>query len=396
MTAISGPNLFAAEFKADPYPVFDKLRREAPVRPIELPTGRGWLVTRYADVRQVLADPRLSKSLDEVPVDLGYNLLPPERRRVAFHMLNADPPTHTRLRRLVAKVFTSGRVEGLRPRIREIAEELVRRTAGRGRADLVADFSFPLPITVFCELVGVPTADRDAFRAWTGAMVAPPTPDSLMAARDHMTDYLAALIVDKRRHPGDDLLSDLVAVRGEDDRLSEPELLSMAFLLLLAGFETTVNLIGNGVYLLLTHPDTYARLRADRSLIPAAVEEFLRFESPLAGSTPRVTTEPVEIGGVTIPAGELVFASLASANRDPDRYANPDRLDIDRTDGGHVAFGHGIHFCVGAPLARVEGQVAFDTLLTLLPELHLTVPADALVWRPGILMRGLVDLPVHW
>ncbi|WP_203903911.1 cytochrome P450 family protein [Virgisporangium aliadipatigenens] len=394
MTDVSRLDLYAAEFNADPYPTLDRLREETPARPVDTPAGRLWLVTRRADVRQLLADPRLSKSVN---VDLGYYPLPPLQRRSGFHMLNADPPEHTRLRRLVAKAFTNGRVEKLRPHIRAIVEELVRPMVDRGHADLIADLAFPLPITVISELVGVPPADRYAFGDWTGAMIAPRSPEHALAGREQMTDYLVALIAEKRRHPADDLFSDLVAVQDEDDdRLTDPELVSMAFLLLLAGFETTVNLIGNGTYLLLTHPDVYARLRADRGLIPAAVEEFLRLESPLSGGTPRVTTEPVDVGGVTIPAGEVVYTSIASANRDPDQYVDPDRLDLDRADGSHLAFGHGIHFCIGAPLARAEGQIAFDTVLAMLPELRLAVPPDALVWRGGILMRGLVDLPVRW
>jgi cytochrome P450 len=268
--------------------------------------------------------------------------------------------------------------------------------AGRDRADLVAEFAFPLPITVICELLGVPMADRESFRSWSNTVVTGMAAgQSTVGAMQSLAGYITELIADKRRHLGDDLLSELIAVRDGGDRLSERELVAMVFLLLIAGHETTVNLIANGAYLLLTHPDQYQRLRADLSLVPAAVEEFLRYESPVETTTPRFTAEPVEVAGVTIPAGEVVLVALSSANRDEGRFADPARFDIGRADSSHLAFGHGIHFCLGAPLARLEGQVAFETLLTRLPGLELAVPRSELAWRPGILIRGLVDLPVR-
>jgi cytochrome P450 len=282
--------------------------------------------------------------------------------------------------------------------VRRIADDLVdAMLAGGGEGDLIAEFAFPLPITVICELLGVPLRDRDAFRAWSNAIAAGMGSGmDNRAVADALDAYIRELVAAKRADLGDDLLSELIAVRDDTDRLSESELVGMVFLLLIAGHETTVNLIGNGAYLLLTHPDQLARLAADPGLIPKAVEEFLRYESPVETSTPRFTTEPVEVGGVTIPAGELVLVALASANRDPERFAGADRFDVERNDSAHVAFGHGIHFCLGAPLARMEGQVAFETLLSRLPGLALAVAPDALAWRPGILMRGLVDLPVRW
>jgi cytochrome P450 len=412
MSSNAGPDLFATDFKADPYPVYERLRQHSPVRPVDTPRGRMWLVTRYADARQVLTDPRLVKRppwLDSADQ---------QQRLLNDHMLSADPPAHTRLRRMVSKVFTSGRIEGLRPRVREIAESLVaamaaapgerghadasgeRRHAdapgGRRRADLVADFAFPLPITVICEMLGVPRADQDSFRTWSNTLVTGmPTGASADAMRA-LSGYIVDLIADKRGNLGSDLLSDLIAVRDDNDRLTERELVSMVFLLLIAGHETTVNLITNGMYLLLTHPDQHARLRSDPGLIPTAVEEFLRYESPVETTTHRFTAEPIEVAGVTIPAGEVVIVSLSSANRDEERFAEPARFDIARGESAHLAFGHGIHFCLGAPLARMEGQVAFETLLARLPELALAVPAEALAWRPGMLIRGLVDLPVEW
>ncbi len=390
---MSGLDLFAADFKANPYPVYAQLRQFSPVRPVEVPTGRLWLVTRYAEARQALTDPRLVKNAAAVGGALGVDQ---SQQMINQHMLSADPPAHTRLRRLVSKVFTAGRIEALRPRIRDIAESLVAGLDGREQADLVAEFAFPLPLTVICELLGVPMEDRDSFREWSNTMVAGMASGrSTAAANAALGQYILALIADKRANLGDDLLSELIAVRHESDRLSERELVSMVFLLLIAGHETTVNLISNGLYLLLTHPEAHRKLQADPGLIPAAVEEFLRYESPVETTTPRFAAEPVELGGMTIPAGEVVLVSLSSVNRDEGRFAEPDRFDVTRADSSHMAFGHGIHFCLGAPLARLEGQVAFETLLAQLPDLALAVPAEELAWRPGILIRGLVDLPVR-
>jgi cytochrome P450 len=399
MSSNAGPDLFAKDFKADPYPVYERLRQGSPVRPVDLPRGRMWLVTRYADARQVLTDPRLVKRPPRLDDSVDQ-----QQRLLNDHMLSADPPAHTRLRRMVSKVFTTGRIEGLRPRVREIAESLVAAMAGamagapgeRRCADLVADFAFPLPITVICEMLGVPRADQDSFRTWSNTLVTGAPPGASADVARALSGYIVDLIADKRGNIGDDLLSDLIAVRDDNDRLTERELVSMVFLLLIAGHETTVNLITNGMYLLLAHPDQYRRLRSDRGLIPTAVEEFLRYESPVETTTHRFTAEPIEVAGVTIPAGEVVIVSLSSANRDEERFAAPARFDIGRGESSHLAFGHGIHFCLGAPLARMEGQVAFETLLARLPELALAVPAEALAWRPGILIRGLVDLPVEW
>ena len=396
MSTSTGPDLFAADFVADPYPVFDLLRRHSPVRAVEVPTGRLWLITRYADARQVLTDPRLTTRLPSEAAGPGLGS-PDVHRMLTEHMLNADPPEHTRLRRLVSKVFTPARIERLRPRVQEIADALVDAMLDRRQGDLIADFAFPLPITVICEMLGVPLHDRDSFRAWSNtitASMASGVDDRVPA--ESLAAYILELIAAKRATLGDDLLSELIAVRDGGDRLTGGELVAMVFLLLIAGHETTVNLIGNGMYLLLTHPDQRRRLVDDPALVPTAVEEFLRYESPVETSSPRFTTEPVEVAGVTIPAGELVLVVLASANRDPERFADADWFDVARRESPHVAFGHGIHFCLGAPLARLEGRIAFETLLRRLPGLSLAVPPAALAWRPGILLRGLVDLPVRW
>jgi cytochrome P450 len=312
------------------------------------------------------------------------------------HMLNVDPPDHTRLRRLVSAAFTVRRIEALRPRIEQITDELLDAMAEQDVLDLIDAFAFPLPIQVICELLGVPVADRDSFRAWTNAIIGGVSArDELPAAAEGLVRYLRDLVRAKRAAPADDLLSALVGVRADRDQLTEDELTSMGFLLLIAGHETTVNLIGNAVYALLNHPDQLARLRAEPALLPAAIEEFLRYESPVETSTFRIATEPVEIAGQVIPAGHTVLIGLLSANHDDTRFPDPDRLDVTRQDYPHLAFGHGIHHCLGAPLARLEAKVALGRLLPRHPAIRLAVPSHEVTWKPGTLIRGLTTLPVH-
>ena len=380
-------------FQADPYRAYARWRRTGPVRRIMLPGGiEAWLVTRYEDARQALNDPRLSKTAP----GLRTGGLPEEVRSATFrHMLSADPPDHTRLRRLVSAAFTARRIEALRPRIQEISDGLLDDLRGKRDADLIDAYAFPLPIQVICELLGVPAADRDRFRAWStiivgGAAYAAQLPGAM---RD-MVGYIRGLLAERRASPGDDLLSGLIDVRDQQDRLAEDELSSMVFLLLIAGHETTVNLIGNGVLVLLDDRARWERLRADRSLLPTAIEEFLRYEGPLATSTSRFATEPMEIGGERLPAGASVLVGLSSANRDENRFDDADDLVLDREQNPHLGFGHGIHYCLGAPLARLEAQIAFTGLLDRLPGLRLAEPADELSWRPGVLLRGLFTLPV--
>jgi len=378
-------------FQADPHPEYARWRRETPVRRVLLPSGvTVWLVTRYEDARQALSDPRLSKA-----IHWGEGA-DPIAAATSRHMLSADPPDHTRLRRLVSGAFTTRRIEALRPRIEEITDELLAAMTGRDRVDLIDAFAFPLPIQVICELLGVPAADRDSFRAWTTVIVGgTQTRDQQHDAMRAMASYIRDLIAERRTHGGADLLSGLVEVRDAGDRLSSDELSSMVFLLLIAGHETTVNLIGNGVHLLLAQRDRWDRLRADPALLPGAIEEFLRFEGPVETSTYRFATEDLELGGSAIGAGEPVLVSLLAADRDESRFPDHDELRFDRTQNPHLAFGHGIHYCLGAPLARLEAQVAFGKLLARFPELKLAVPADRLTWRPGYLIRGLHDLPVR-
>jgi cytochrome P450 len=404
-----------SDYFQDPLKYFSRLRESQPVAPVDLPgNARAWIVTRYEDVRAALADPRLAK--DPRKMYPGWEPAP-RQAMFTLHMLNLDPPDHTRLRRLVQKAFTPGRVAALRPRVEEITAALLDATAVRGAkapdgvVDLLDEFAFRLPITVICELLGVPVRDQDNFRDWTAAVISSEgDSEASQQAAGAMFGYFAALIAAKRQAPGDDLLSALIALvnpaaqdgagsdsAGSDkgDALTENELYAMLFLLLVAGFETTVNLIASGTLALLTFPSEMARLREDPSLIPAAVEELLRYANPLNHATERFTVEDLPIGDVVIPAGEWVTLVTNSANRDPGRFADPDRLDVTRDATGHVAFGHGIHHCLGAPLARLEGEVAFGALLSRFPGMQLAVPPSELRWRPSSLIHGLETLPVR-
>jgi cytochrome P450 len=376
---------------------YAELARTGPVHRIVLPTGEpAWLITGYHEVRRALNDPRLIKS-DTTLANLGRDLLPPEVfAALSSHMLNRNPPDHTRLRRLVSSTFTRRRIEQLAARIQQITDELLDTIDTAAQADLIASFALPLPVAVICELLGVPDRRRTDLHDWsttfiTGMLAGP---DALVAAITGMVGYFRELVHAKRAASTDDVLSALVAARDGGDRLSEDELTSMAALLLIAGHETTVNLIGNGVLALLTHSDQLALLRAQPELLSAAVEELLRFDGPLQVATFRLSTEPIEIGEVTIPAGEIVIAGLLAANQAKVSTSQPEVLDITRTGNSHLAFGHGIHHCLGAPLARLEGCIALGTLLTRFPRLRLAVPAEQLTRRPGVVMNGLTALPV--
>jgi cytochrome P450 len=395
-----------ADYYQNPLGYFARMREEGPVTPVVLPHGeRAWLVTRYADVRAALTDPRLHKDWagkltapDWVPDEvIGY---------LAVHMLNSDPPNHARLRKLISKAFTARRVAGLRSRVEAITGSLLDTlearlpvladSGGEETVDLIEAFAFPLPVTVICELLGVPTRDQADFRQWSNAIVAAEgEPGSFRAAGTAMYHYFTKLVAAKRAEPADDLVSALIEARDSGDSLNERELIAMLFLLLVAGHETTTNLIASGILALLTNPAELNRLRADPSLLPGAVEELLRYVNPLNHATDRFTLEPVEIGGVTIPAREWVLCVTSSANRDPDRFGDPDRLDVARDAGGHVAFGHGIHYCLGAPLARLEGEIAFGALFDRFPALSLAADPSALRWRHSSLIHGLESLPVR-
>ncbi|MFC8242897.1 cytochrome P450 family protein [Streptomyces chartreusis] len=378
-----------------PHDVYRRLRDTAPVHRIAGADGNpAWVVTRYQDVRDALTDPRLSVDKRHAKEGNYQGLtLPPA---LDANLLNMEAPDHTRIRRLVVRAFTARRVEQLRAPIRETADRLLDALGPHGTTDLIASYAAPLPITVICDLLGVPDRHRRDFRVWTDTLVAPDPsrPQDAKAAVVAMLGFFGELLADKREEPADDLLSDLIAVRDEGDRLSEDELMSLAFLILFAGYENTVQLIGNAVLALLRHPEQLDALRADPKRIAAAVEEFHRFEGPALLAIRRFPTEDMTIGGVPVPAGDTVLLSLAAANRDPARFPDPDRLDLSRDTSGHLALGHGVHHCLGAPLARAETEIALTALLEQFPELALAGGEPR--WRRSLRARGLLALPVSY
>jgi cytochrome P450 len=411
--ASSGPDTvepfdpFLPAVSADPYPFYDRLRAADPVHwggvpGPKSPGGGAWYLTRYADVVAALADPRLGRTPGAArrgaPPSTVPEALRPYTEMARRFILFQDPPDHTRLRSLVVRAFTPAAAERLRPTIAGTADELLAGFAGRPGMDLLAGFAYPLPVTVIAALLGVPLADRGQVRAWSTAIAAAidlrQSADVLARASTAavaLTDLLRPLLRERRRRPQADLLSALLAVEEQGDRLSEDELLAMAVLLLVAGHETTVNLIGNGVLALLRHPDQRARLAHEPALLAPAVEELLRYDSPVQ-MTFRTTCDELEVGGRRLGAGQHVGLLLGAANRDPAQFPAPDRLDLSRAPNRHLAFGGGSHFCLGAGLARVEAQVAVATLLRRFPGLRRAT--EALVWRPTITLRGLEALPV--
>jgi cytochrome P450 len=393
------PQLFGPAMLADPYPYYARLRRFDPVHWAEGPGS--WVLTRYADIMSVLRSPHASAERTEAA-----------RRRVPaeFHevftgreeaMLNADPPRHTRLRQLVNKAFTPGAVAALAPFIQQFVDDVIDAVGPRGRMDVIHDLAYPLPATVIAEMLGVPHADRDCFKQWSddiaalaGNVPGAMSEDVLRRATTGLRElraYFAGIVAQRRVEPRGDLISDLVKVQQEGDRLNEAELLANLVLLLNAGHETTTNLIGNGTLALLRHPDQLRRLRADPALIPTAVEELLRYDSPVQ-FTNRVLKADLTLGGKQLRAGQTVLLLLGAANRDPAQFPDPDRLDVGRADNKHLAFGLGSHFCLGAPLARLEGRIVFETLLRRLPGLRLAGPAP--VYRQNFNLRGLEALEV--
>lgn len=389
------------DFHANPHLYYDRWRKHGPVHRVRFPGGIPvWVIIGHAEGRAALADPRLRKNSTDL-----YHLFKSKNARTLSdsnaqalnaHMLNSDPPDHTRLRKMVNKAFAPRRVAALRPRLEEITAGLLDEMAAHDEVDLMQVFANPLPVTVICELLGVPFAERDAFQAWTRVLVGSGgTLAERGAATGGMSEYLRKLVAAKRAQPSDDLLSSLVHATEDGDRLDEQELVSMAFLLLVAGHETTVNLIANGTHALLRNRSQWQALHADPTGVPAAIEEFLRYDGPVGWATVRYTHEPIRVADTDIPAGEFVYIALSAANRDPARYASPARLDITANTSAHVAFGHGIHFCVGAPLARLEAEVAFKALLHRFPDLDLADAAFTPHWQSSLLIRGMTDLPVR-
>ncbi|MBB3086011.1 cytochrome P450 family protein [Geodermatophilus sabuli] len=388
-------SVFEGAFWRDPYPAYERLRAQAPVREVALPRGgTTWLITRYDDVRAAFTDPRLVKD--------HRATLPPEVREQAPRlpgpfgsmMILLDPPDHTRLRRLVARAFTPRRTAELRPRIEALAAALLDALPVDEPVDLLATYAVPLPMAVICELLGVPDTDRDAFGPWSRALVDDHDDVDEQQATAGLAQYLHALVESKRRAPDGALLSALVEVSEAGDQLSTEEVVAMGVLLLIAGHETTANLIGNAVLGVATDAALRERLLAGPEQVPAAVEEFLRWDGPVHNAPLRFAAEDVEYSGTTIPAGSVVTLSVGAANRDPDRFDRPELLDPDRDTGGHLAFGHGLHYCLGAPLARLEGEVALRSLLDRFPGLRLAVPPQDLAHRRSVIVHGLEQLPV--
>ncbi len=393
-------DLFDPAFIADPYPTYARLRLAAPIHRVTLPDGRGlWLITRYEDVSAFLKDERFVKEERNALTPDKLAKVPPQpelMKRLGKDMLDTDPPDHQRLRALVSKAFTRRSVERMRGRIQEIADALLDAVEDEGEMDLIDDYAYPLPFTVITELLGVPEEDRDMLRQWSDAP-RKGTPEYVhIPFMRIFRDSLREMFEEKRKNPKDDLISALAWAEEAGDKLSEDEALSMVLLLFEGGHRTTVNLIGNGVLALLRHPDQLQKLRNDPSLIGPAVEEMLRYDGPLETSTGRFAREDVAIGGMVIPKGEEVTGVIAAADRDPERFPDPDTLDISRTDNKHLAFGRGIHYCLGAPLARMEGQIAINALLRRMPNLRLKGSPESLTWRPDPPMRGLEGLPVEF
>jgi cytochrome P450 len=388
----------APEHRADPHPQLHRMRAEAPVYRHVNGAGTFWYLTRYADVQRALREPELARQLDRLPPEMAarhrrgdFDPLKMVRRNV-FHL---DPPDHTRLRRLMAPAFSPRRVAAIDRHLTRVVDELIdAMVAGGGPADVIASLALPLPALVVAELVGFPADDLGRLRWWSDEMSRSGHPGRVRRAGLEFIAYLTAAIDRRRADPGDDLLSELIQVDG--DRLSPEELVAAVFQLLLAGDETTVNLIGNGVLELLRHPDQLARLRADPDLIDSAVEEMTRFNGPVGHSKPVYALSPLDFDGVVIPTGDTVVAVLLAANRDPAVFPSPDDFDLGRTPNRHLGFGHGIHFCLGAALARMQARVAIGTLVRRFPGLALAVDPAELQWSPDLFLHGVRRLPVRW
>ncbi len=397
-------SLSSQSFRTDPFPTYAALRRDDPVPVVQQPmTGKSWMITRYEDVASALKDPRFTTNMSRVRNAMSWMespLLPSAFRAMRSNMLSADDPAHRRLRDLVHKAFTPRMIETLGPRIQRITDDLLDRAGSRvNYVELIEDVALPLPLTVISEMLGIPEEDRARFRKWSNAMLEVSSAGALQVVGFvpivyRMMRYFRQLIAQRRVQPQDDLISELVRAEQDGDRLTEDEMISTIFLLLLAGHETTVNLIASGMLALLEHPDQRACLRENLDLMDSAVEELLRYGSPVEHASPRVVTEDVELHGKLMPKGDFVWLALASANRDESVFPNPDQLDITRTPNKHLAFGLGIHYCLGAPLARLEGKIALRALVERFPQMQLAVPTSQLQWRNAISVRGLKSLPV--
>ncbi|MED4402061.1 cytochrome P450 family protein [Metabacillus fastidiosus] len=388
-------NLFTKEFTKDPYRTYAELRDTDPICKTLFPDGQyGWMITKYEDAVEVLKDLRFIKDFSKL---IGGKM---EHESIFTHnMLFSDPPDHKRLRGLVQQAFTPRMVTGMRERIQEITDELLSKVSNNNKINLIDDFAFPLPIIVICEILGVPTEDRDKFRLWTTSLIEGSNGEHAEDIAIHMqefTEYLGERFAKVRLNPGEDLISQLIVAEDEGEKLTEKELYGVVSLLIIAGHETTVNLIGNTILSLLEHPKQLKLLQDNPELIRTAIEESLRYNGPVEFSTSRWARESFEFKGKSINKGDLVIIALNSANHDPYQFKDPEVFDITREKSPHLAFGKGIHLCLGAPLARLEGEIAISSLLERFPNIKLAIDREELEWRPGMIVRGVKEIPLSF
>ena len=396
-----GINLASAQFKEDAYEIYKESRKKQPILFVnQVEIGKEWLITRYEDALPLLKDNRLKKDWTNVfSQDIKNMYLSVDNSdHLTTHMLNSDPPNHSRLRSLVQKAFTPKMIAQLDGRIQRIADDLISNIERKGTLNLVDDYSFPLPIIVISEMLGIPKEDQAKFRIWSHAVIASPeTPEEIKETEKQLSEfitYLQYLVDIKRKEPKEDLVSALILAESEGHKLSARELYSMIMLLIVAGHETTVNLITNTVLALLENPNQLQLLKDNPKLIDSAIEEGLRYYSPVEVTTARWAAEPFQIHDRTIEKGDMVVIALASANRDETVFENPEVFDITRENNRHIAFGHGSHFCLGAPLARLEAKIAITTLFNRMPELQIKGNREEIKWQGNYLMRSLEELPL--
>ncbi|MBD3921666.1 cytochrome P450 [Paenibacillus sp. PR3] len=401
MFSYANLDLSSPEFKKNAHEIYKQLRQNEPLLEIAMPDGqRAWLSTRYDDAIQILKDDeRFTKNLQSLsPEDYSAIMPHKEMDLISKQMLSSDPPDHARLRSIVSKAFSPQMIEDMQNEIQRITDDLIDRIQEKGSMEIIADFAFPLPIIVISQMLGIPENDHYLVKKWSSDFIeSANNRDKLKEAFPSIQAfgrYIDELITERRKHPGSDLISMLIQAHDNRDRLTAEELSSTIWLLIVAGHETTVNLIGNGLLALLENPDQLRLWRSDPALAQPGIEELLRYYSPVEIATSRWARHDFTWHGKNVRKSDLIFVGLAAANRDPDQFENPDRLDITRKKNKHMAFGNGIHFCLGAPLARLEGKIALSTLLRRLPNLRIDTTSEELKWRSGILMRGLERFPV--
>jgi cytochrome P450 len=397
--ALEPVDITSPSFRANPFPIFKEWRHDKPVAPVKVFGERAWVITRYDDVLATLKDERFVKNRNNATNRKSNMWVPGFVKPLTSNMLDADVPDHTRLRSLVHQAFVPRLIAQMQERVHTLAHELIDRVQAKGEMDLIEDFALPIPMTVISEMLGVPERDRDNFSKWSNTMVSISKPtDGVLALPDlyKVVRYLRKLFREHRARPKDNLTTLLLQAEAEGSKLSEDELVSMVALLLSAGHETTVNLIGNGILALMQHPEQRQKLSAEPDLMKSAVEEIVRYTPPVLMSTHRYAKENLEVAGTTIPKGDLVLVALGSANHDETKFEQPETLMLDRKNNKHVGFGLGIHYCLGAPLARLEASIAFQVLFERLPQVRLAIKPEALQWNSSIVVRGMKSLPVKF